>query len=176
MPSRWSETGGIGAMMRYMLSDVEKLLAIEKIKNLKARYFRAMDTKDWDAFATVFAPDAVFDFREAVIDPVDTEDTGQGPDPVVGADAIVDAIRKALSTVNSVHHGHMPEIEITSETTAIATWPMEDVIRRLDTELRPPSAKSGFKGYGYYHETYVRIDDSWRIKTSKLTRLRVTFE
>lgn len=163
-------------MMGPMLSDVERLLAIEEIKNLKARYFRAMDTKDWDALGTVFAPDAVFDFREAVIDPVDGQDTGQGPEPVVGGDAIVAAISEALSTVNSVHHGHMPEIEITSETTAIATWPMEDVIRRLNVDLRPPSAKSGFKGYGYYHETYVRIDGAWRIKTSKLTRLRVSFE
>ena len=29
---------------------------IEAIKQLKARYFRTMDTKDWDGFADVFAP------------------------------------------------------------------------------------------------------------------------
>lgn len=27
-------------------------------------------------------------------------------------------------------------------------------------------------GYGHYHETYEKIDGRWRIKTSKLTRLR----
>ena len=33
------------------LDRVSRLEAIEAIKQLKARYFRAMDTKDWDAFA-----------------------------------------------------------------------------------------------------------------------------
>lgn len=151
------------------MTDVERLLAIEEIKSLKARYFRTMDTKDWDGLGTVFAPDSVFDFREATIDPIDNPDD-EGPTPVEGGEAIVAAIRDALSSVNSVHHGHMPEIEITSATTAKAVWPMEDVIRHLSAgEGRP------FKGYGHYHETYVRIDGAWRIKTSKLTRLRVEF-
>ena len=39
----------------------EQLLAIEEIKQLKARYFRSMDTKDWEGFASVFAPNAVLD-------------------------------------------------------------------------------------------------------------------
>lgn len=43
------------------MSDLERLVAIEEIKNLKARYFRAMDTGDWDVLQTVFATDAVFD-------------------------------------------------------------------------------------------------------------------
>ena len=152
------------------MSDIERLLAIEEIKSLKARYFRTMDTKDWEGLGTVFAPDAVFDFREATIDPIDNPDD-DGPAPVEGGGAIVAAIRDALSSVNSVHHGHVPEIEITSDTTAKAVWPMEDVIRPLGE-----SAARTFKGYGHYHETYVRIDGAWRIKTSKLTRLRVMFQ
>jgi hypothetical protein len=28
-------------------------------------------------------------------------------------------------------------------------------------------------GFGHYHETYEKIDGTWRIKTSKLTRLRM---
>jgi len=27
-------------------------------------------------------------------------------------------------------------------------------------------------GYGHYHETYVKTDGRWRIKTSTVTRLR----
>lgn len=157
-----------------MLTDLERLMAIEEIKNLKARYFRTMDTGDWDGLGTVFAPDAVFDFSQAVMDPVDNPDAN-GPEPVVGGEAIVAAIRDAVSTANTVHHGHMPEIEITSQTTATAIWPMEDVIRPLAIDDDLPFSSSGFKGYGHYHETYVRIDGDWRIQTSKLTRLRVTF-
>lgn len=157
------------------MTDVEKLLAIEEIKSLKARYFRTMDTKDWGGLGTVFAADAVFDYREATIDPIDSDGTEEGPAPVEGGAAIVAAIREALSNINSVHHGHMPEIEITSDTTAKAVWPMEDVIRPLSAGEGEDAAPT-FKGYGHYHETYVRIDGAWRIKTSKLTRLRVEFK
>jgi hypothetical protein len=158
-----------------MPSSVETLLAIEDIKSLKARYFRAIDTKDARLLATVFAPDAVFDFREATIDPIDTDPSVQGPEPVVGGDAIVDAVSRALANVNSVHHGHMPELEVTSADTATGIWPMEDVIRRLDSD-ETGRAKPGFKGYGHYHETYVKLDVGWRIRTSKLTRLRIIFD
>ena len=47
-----SEEGG--------LSDLERYQATEEIKQLKARYFRHMDGKDWDGWQDVFAPDAVF--------------------------------------------------------------------------------------------------------------------
>lgn len=40
-----------------------KLWAIEQIKQLKARYFRSMDTKDWATLEGVFALDAVMDMR-----------------------------------------------------------------------------------------------------------------
>ncbi|MDG1267778.1 MAG: nuclear transport factor 2 family protein [Ilumatobacter sp.] len=158
-----------------MLSDLERLIAIEEIKNLKARYFRSMDTGDWDALGTVFTADAVFDFSEATVDPVDNPDA-DGPEPVVGGDAIVAAIRDAVSTANTVHHGHMPEIEITSATTATAIWPMQDFIRRLTVDADLPFSSSGFTGFGHYHETYLKIDGQWRIQASKLTRLRVTLD
>lgn len=50
------------------MTEVEKLLALEDIKTLKARYFRCVDTKDWNGFAAVFAPDAAFDISEDVPD------------------------------------------------------------------------------------------------------------
>jgi hypothetical protein len=32
-----------------------------------------------------------------------------------------------------------------------------------------------FRGYGHYHETYEKSDVTWRIKTTRLTRLRTDF-
>jgi hypothetical protein len=32
------------------MTDVERLLAIQEIEHLKARYFRCVDTKDWGGF------------------------------------------------------------------------------------------------------------------------------
>jgi uncharacterized protein (TIGR02246 family) len=128
---------------------------LEAIKQLKARYFRTMDTKDWEGMRAVFADDVV----------MDTTDSGGGV--VSGADAFLAFLRKTLQDVVTVHHGHMPEIELTSSTTATGIWAMEDLLQWPNgTELR---------GYGHYHETYALIDGAWRIKTSRLTRLRMDF-
>ncbi len=129
---------------------------IEAIKQLKARYFRLMDTKDWDAMREVFADD-VF---------IDTTDSGGRV--VEGADDFMTGLRDLLADVLTVHHGHMPEIELTSETTATGVWSMEDM-------LRWPNG-SELHGFGHYHETYEKADGGWRIKTMTLTRLRVDFK
>ena len=60
-----------------------------------------------------------------------------------------------------MHHGHMPEIELTSPTTATGIWAMEDMLRYPDG--------SEMHGYGHYHETYEFAGDTWRIKTLTLT-------
>lgn len=149
------------------MDDLTRLVAIEDIKQLKARYFRAIDTHDWELLATIFADDAVFDFTEANYDP-NFPDPGRAVTPPVhGGAQIVEAIRNALINANSAHHGHVPEIEILTDTTARGIWPMEDTVRNI-------SGENDFtlNGYGYYQETYEKIDGSWRIKTSYIKRLR----
>ena len=126
---------------------------IEAIKQLKARYFRTMDTKDWDAMRRVFTADVVMD------------STGSGGSVITGADACVDFLIQAIGDVITVHHGHMPEIELTSATTANGIWAMEDMLRWPDGR--------DLHGYGHYTETYQKIDGDWRIKTLKLSRLRM---
>ena len=66
-----------------MPSPVDTLLAIEAIKQLKARYFRFMDVHDWDEFRTLFTEDALFDVRGALEETPDLS----GQEPIVGADA-----------------------------------------------------------------------------------------
>ena len=126
---------------------------LEAIKQLKARYFRTMDTKDWVGMREVFADDVV----------VDTTDSGGGV--ITGADEFMAFLRETLADVVTVHHGHTPEIELTSPTTATGIWAMQDV-------LRWPNG-GRLHGYGHYHETYELIDGAWRIRTSKLTRLHM---
>ena len=126
---------------------------LEAIKQLKARYFRTLDSKDWAGMRAVFADDLV----------MDTSSSGGGV--VRGADAFLSFLSKVLADVVSVHHGHMPEIELTSPTTATGIWAMNDL-------LRWPNGRE-LRGYGHYHETYALIDGSWRIQTCRLTRLRV---
>jgi hypothetical protein len=127
------------------VNDIEKLLAIEEIRRLKARYFRYVDTKDWAAFKTIFTPDAHFDISEDLPDGV-----------LLGPDSIVEAARIPLSGVVSVHHGHCPEIDITSDTTATGIWAMEDKLRWSENSEFPNQT---LHGYGHYFEGYEKVGD-----------------
>jgi uncharacterized protein (TIGR02246 family) len=138
------------------LDAVERLVAIEEIKRLKARYFRCVDTKDWDGLLEVFAPDGRFTM------------SGRPDQPLEGAAEISSFLGSAMVEVVSVHHGHMPEIDITSDSTAKAIWAMEDILR-----WPPGNAMLTQHGWGHYHETYVKVDGRWRIQTSLLTKLRI---
>ena len=74
---------------------------------------------------------------------------------------------EALEVAQSAHHGHVPEIEILSDTEARGIWPMEDVVLNRGF---------AFRGYGHYRETYEKVAGEWRIKTSQITRLRIVVE
>jgi hypothetical protein len=128
---------------------------IEAIKQLKARYFRTMDTKDWSGMREVFVDDVV----------VDTTDSGGSV--VTGADDFIAFLQGTLGDTVTVHHGHMPEIHLTSATTATGIWALQDFIVWPDG--------SRLQGHGHYHETYELIAGEWRIKSSTLTRLHMDF-
>lgn len=142
------------------MTDVEKLLAIEEIKRLKARYFRFVDTKDWISFAKTFAPDAHFDISDDVPGCV-----------LIGREAITAAASQPLQHVVSVHHGHSPEIIITSDTAATGIWAMEDMLFWSEDS---PTPYQTLHGFGHYFETYEKIDAQWYVKSLKLKRLRVS--
>lgn len=141
--------------------DMDTLAAFEALRALKARYFRCLDTKDWENWADVFAEDATLDVEHAA--PVPGVPTPNTPTRV-GRDAIVASVAALLSGATTVHHGHMPELELTSADTARGVWAMEDIVET-------PTA--WWHGHGHYHETYVCDGGRWRIKTLRLTRLRV---
>ena len=146
------------------MPNVESLIAAEKIRQLKARYFRSLDTKQWDEFEALFAADATFDMRDAA----GARDEGA---LLTGAPAIAAFVRDAVSGMVTVHHGHMPEIEILSAHTARGTWAMEDVLRWTTGGA---DGTQVLHGYGHYHDSYVRVDGRWLIQGSRLSRLALT--
>ena len=130
------------------------LLAIESIKQLKARYCRYLDAKDWATWRSIFTDDFVSDTAEA------------GGRLITGADDFVAFTRNNIGRRSqaTAHQVHAPEIELTSATTAHGVWALQDVVR-----FGPGVT---LVGYGHYHETYENIAGKWLIKSSKLTRLR----
>lgn len=125
---------------------------IEEIRKLKARYFRGLDSKDWDLYESVFAEDVVVDLTRA------------GGERHEGRAAFM-AYARALTIVQSVHHGHMPEIELTGPASATGIWGLEDYNIWEDGSQN--------HGWGHYLETYEKQGGCWRIKTMKLSYLRI---
>lgn len=148
------------------LSPVERLLAIEEIKCVFAGRLQCMDAKDWEHYGDFHTEDVVSDTWR------DARRAGGGPAPVVvGRDALTAAIRATLDgpvPITSVHHGHTPQIELTSDTTARGVWAMEDRLWWTHGE-----AEEHLHGWGHYHETYRKVDGRWLISARTLTRIRV---
>lgn len=147
--------------------DAETLLEIAEIRALKARYCRLLDSEQWEEWAEIFTDDVEIDIsdefkhvREVTI--------------VRGRDQFVSQTRAVIGGSISMHQVTEPEIQLTSPTTAKAVWPMFD-----RTEFPEGVASPGpfrlVTGSGYYHETYVKLDGRWRIKSSRLVRKQKTY-
>ena len=156
------------------MNELDRLIAIEGIRNIKASYWYFMDTKQWDKLGMVFTRDAVVDFRgERDLKPGEAYDrltpveqaVAEGDVAVArGRDNIVAFIRGVVEFWTTVHHGAAPIIDIIDQTNGKAIWPLFDYI---------DDGNHALKGYGHYHETYRPEEDGiWRIDTLQLTRLR----
>ena len=136
----------------------DDLVEIERIRQLKARYFRSMDAKQWDEWRGVFCDDVFVDV--------------EGTPAIEGADAFLTFLRPILQEVVTVHHGHTSEIELTGADTAKGTWAMEDL-------LWWPASQGGrhLRGQGWYFEEYRKeADGAWRIAKLVLRRIRVEID
>jgi uncharacterized protein (TIGR02246 family) len=140
-----------------MQDEIAILTTVYEITQLKARYCRCVDTKDWAGYAACLTDDTVLDGEGAVH---------------TGRDAVVDFVSQALAEAVTVHHVHNPEIVVTGPDTATGIWAMNDYV---DIPL-PDGGSFVLRGYGHYHEEYARTCDGWRLKSSTLRRLRVDTE
>jgi hypothetical protein len=137
------------------MSDIEQLLAKEEIKLLKARRDRAVDTKDWDTYLALHAPDHV--------------SHNDGFERWNNAAEMIANVRKLLGPEKiSVHHSHTPEITFESPTKASGIWAMEDNIfwKQGDEE-------HWLNGFGFYHETYELREGKWLFTSRRLKRTHV---
>jgi hypothetical protein len=140
------------------MDPLDRLHAVEEIRLLKARYFRYMDTKQFDRLEDLFTPDL------KVLTPTGAVYKDSGADYAT-------SLKHSLENSVSVHQGFMGEIEILDEHNATGIWAMQDVIEWQDRH--PVQGWKSIIGRGHYHETYRKIGGAWRIATLTLTRLRL---
>jgi hypothetical protein len=138
-------------------SRLQELLDREAIKELKARYFRLLDAKDWDAWRDVFTADV----HVRILD----------GDPVDGVDAFVAKVRREVGDTRTAHHGHLPELTLESPTEARGVWSLNDYVEWPADPVT--GERRGIKGYGRYDETYRKVDGAWKIASLRLTYIRI---
>lgn len=136
----------------------EQLHHIEQIKQLKARYLRLMDAKLWDEWREVFTEDCVMRLGS------------DGAITLEGRTAIVARAREQLADRVTVHQGHMPEIELLSDTQAVGRWSLHAVSVHAETGGDPSQS------FTLYEERYRRHPPGpWQIAEVTLrSLLRVT--
>ena len=150
------------------MTESERLAIIEEIRRIKAVYFRGVDTEDGDLVRSILAEDCVLDYRGCCTDPKSGTDFLPAMNVILKGRASWQSGAFSKTGMTSVHQGHQAEIRVDSREGACAVWAMTDRI------YMPAGAPFGvMRGFGYYHETYVREADGWKIATIRIERLRV---
>ena len=126
--------------------------AYEAIRQLKARYFRYMDTRRWQDLRGLLSDDFVGDYG-----PSDEEQ-------FAGPDEFIAKLQINFKDATTVHHGHMPEIELDGNDRATAMWAMEEIVQTPEYDLH---------AYGHYADGYRRVDGVWLISNTQVTRLKL---
>jgi len=133
--------------------EISRLEDIEAIRRLKYKYFCTLDHKQWDKMSECFTEDATTSYYDERYQPQDVEE-------------IMDFLSHSLGrpTVFGVHHGHHPEIEIISETTARGTWFLYNYMIDTRSQLSLLLA-------AVYEDEYVKVDGQWKIKRTYSARV-----
>lgn len=133
----------------------DDLVELRLIEELKYRYLRAVDQKDWDLLRDCFVDEAVAVY-------------GGGAYRIEGADAIVEFLRGLMDRegVATSHRCHHPEITLHGDGTATGLWALED--RVIDTEFGIT-----LRGAAWYTDEYRHADAGWKLTSTAYKR---TFE
>lgn len=128
--------------------------AFVAITQVKAKYCHYLDNKDWEAYANLFTEDFEIDLPQLEL--------------IKGRDNALAFIQKALTDAQTAHQVHLPEMDINGDK-ADVIWAMQD----RNTWNPPKNGVSKQRGFGQYHEHYVRVDGEWKIARQKLVYLHL---
>jgi hypothetical protein len=155
-----TERDASAAEFEKLKSDVQQILDILEIQRLKARFFRCIDTEQWDDLRDTLTKDVQIFFENSRF-PVATVPAWNGQDEWL------QYMTTAHPEKITVHQALAPEIELLDENTATGVWAMSYWV--VD-----PGRQGAWRAYGHEHDCYVRCPDGrWRIASSHVTHLRV---
>jgi len=134
--------------------DIQRLMDIEAIKQLKHAYFRCLDTANLEELATLFHDDVEVDFKG-----------GNYHLQYSGKEEYVAGMGQSF-TKQSIgqHHGHHPEIQMLSETEATGIWYLEDKFWVINHKYYTT-------GTLLYWDRYVKENGRWLIRDTRYERL-----
>jgi hypothetical protein len=145
-----ASSGGIEELRK----DIQRLMDIEAIKQLKHAYFRCIDTANLEELATLFHPNVLVHFKG-----------GNYEWKLENRDEYVSSIGAAFNRESvGQHNGHHPEIQMLSETEATGIWYLADDMWILNHNAYT-------HGTSLYWDRYVKEDGRWLIRETRYERV-----
>lgn len=128
---------------------------LESVVDLKTRYCRWIDGKDWDRVASLFLPHAVLQFG-----PSDAS-------AIRGRLAIVRFLRRQLGQGSTLHEARDPELRAQEGDSVRVVWSMKD---HVETPLYR------LEGAGFYEDLYEQTAVGWKVAQVRVHRSKVVVQ
>jgi hypothetical protein len=142
--------GGIEELRR----DLQMMMDIEAIKQLKHAYFRCIDTANFGELAGLFHDDVTVHFMG-----------GTYEWKLNGKAEYVAAVTQSFHNQSIGHHnGHQPEIQILSDSEATGIWYLSDNMWQLNSKFFTT-------GTALYWDRYQKVDGVWLIRETRYRRI-----
>lgn len=134
--------------------DIQRLMDMEAIKQMKYAYFRCLDTANMEELTTLCHPDLSVHYTG-----------GDYEIKLDDRDQFIGAMTQAFNADGiGRHNGYMPEIQMISETEATGIWYLYDHFWALN-------ANHLTHGTALYWDRYLKIDSKWVIKETSYRRI-----
>jgi hypothetical protein len=145
-----ASAGGIEELRR----DIQTLMDIEAIKQLKHAYFRCVDTANFAELSEIFHDDVLVHFIGGFYEW-----------KLQGKPEYLASIESSFTKEAVGHHnGHHPEIQILSETEATGIWYLTDNMWVLNHKFFTT-------GTAIYWDRYEKVEGRWKIKETRYRRI-----
>lgn len=144
-------------------ASIDRLLAVEEIKNLRLAYSAYFDSQDIEKLGLIFTEDAVCEFDE------------QYGGDWVGRETIranyAAVAEQVGAPYNAIHAVTNPWIELTGEDTARGRWYLLDILTRQGALTSQGGHANPLLYVGLYEDEYRKVDGVWLISRVRLSFL-----